>query len=1704
MRIQVAILVLCLLACGLADKLPSYEGASQVVSRTVSVKSPERKSNVISHFTPVDHRYEATGSVHISRGPSEPRKLPVLPATPTPVLITAAESRPFAAAKNSASQLALTRTVSVRSPERVSNVISHFLPADHKYEATGSVTISKGSGGAGSAGGAGRAIFSGPPRTSNVLAAASPAPDVRPQVQRASAAASSGSNLALTRTVSVKSPERISSVISHFTPAEHRYEATGSVTIVRGSEGAGAGRAVGSGLRQPQALFVAKPAAPVPVRAAPAPVRAAPAPVPVRFATPVPSGPALGAAASSGSKLALTRTVSVKSPERVSSVISHFTPAEHKYEATGSVTIVRGSEGAGRAVGSGLRQSQAQFAAKPAAPAPVRSAPAPVRAAPAPVRAAPAPAPVRFVAPAKASPGPALGAASASGSKLALTRTVSVKSPERVSSVISHFTPAEHKYEATGSVTIVRGSEGAGRAVGSGLRQSQAQFAAKPAAPAPVRSAPAPVRAAPAPVRAAPAPTPVRFVAPAKASPGPALGAASASGSKLALTRTVSVKSPERVSSVISHFTPAEHKYEATGSVTIVRGSEGAGRAVGSGLRQSQAQFVAKPAAPAPVRPALAPVRAAPAPVRTAPAPAPAAPAPVQFVAPAKASLGPALGAASASGSKLALTRTVSVKSPERVSSVISHFTPAEHKYEATGSVTIVRGSEGAGRAVGSGLRQSQAQFVAKPAAPAPVRPALAPVRAAPAPVRTAPAPAPVQFVAPAKASPGPALGAASASGSKLALTRTVSVKSPERVSSVVSHFTPAEHKYEATGSVTISRGSGGAIASGSRQASSSVFRQTSASAGGQASSAASAFSTSSAASQAAVAAAASRRAETASASYQSSLSAAAAAESRRAEAAAAESRRAEAAAAAQRAEAAAAASRRAEAAAAAQRAEAAAAASRRAEAAAAAQRAEAAAAASRRAQAEAAESQRAQARAAAAQRTEAAAAAAAAASRRAQAASAFSQRTEASSASYQSSQAAAAAAAAAASQRSQAASSSSTSSASQSFTYRLAAPYEGGSSVSSADLLAELEAFRADAARSGVKITQDAQTRQANSGSGSDPYSFSVRVEDHENTNYQSRDEWVGADGITYGWYSLLSADGYFYNYSYTAHPVKGYQVKVTRQDSGIAMKPVHADIFAPATVFSNQGITRFADFAVSGVNNDYESEENMSYEESASTTFAKSLAESLKTTRSQSSSTVPAVSLGPASHLCGFRIVREYGSPGSRTLPIPSGSILCGYSAGSERQGSALSGLFSGAAAGRYGAGSSSGSSQTFSSGSSGASSSSARFSGAAAAAGAASSFGSSSSRFEGSAGASSSSVSRLSASAASARSTSSSSSSGASSSRLEGSAGASSSSASKLSGSAAFGGSSAFSGSSGSSGSSFSSFGTSAAASSGSGTSSGFSSQTSSKKSSLSSAASKKASSSFSSSGGSQLSSLSSRGVSAGSASRGSTSSSSSSFSAAGSAKGGFAFGGLSSGSASSGGSKLALSRTVSVKTPERVSNVISHFLPADHRYEATGSVVINRAEERQTRTFQIPAPAAPAPVVLSTPQLALKRIVSVKSPERVSSVISHFLPADHKYEATGSVVINRASTGQASSAGRGFSGASGAQRAQVSPPQPRRTPVQEYAAPPRSAPRASPSQLALTRTVSVKSPQRVSSVISHFTPAEHKYEATGSVTINRASA
>ncbi|XP_047478405.1 mucin-19-like [Penaeus chinensis] len=1596
-------------------KVPAAPAPKSPVSiaRTVSVKTPERKSSVISHFTPADHRYEATGSVVIntgSSGPAKSRPAPV-PAPAPPRVVASPPPAPVVPSPSSAAKLSLSRTVSVKTPVRKSSVISHFTPADHRYEATGSVVINQ------SSGSPARVQKVAAPAPAPVRPAPIPAPApaparAAPAPARAVPATSSGSKLALSRTVSVKTPERKSSVISHFTPADHRYEATGSV-VINQSSGSSAARVQKVAAPAPAPVRPAPIPAPAPARAAPAPARAAPA-------------------ISSGSKLALSRTVSVKTPERKSSVISHFTPADHRYEATGSVVINQSSGSAARV----------QKVAAPA-PAPVRPAPIP---APAPARAAPAPA--------RAAP------AINSGSKLALSRTVSVKTPERKSSVISHFTPADHRYEATGSVVINQSS---------GSSAARVQKVAAPA-PAPVRPAPIP---APAPARAAPAP--------ARAAP------AISSSSKLALSRTVSVKTPERKSSVISHFTPADHRYEATGSVVINQSSGSAARV----------QKVAAPA-PAPVRPAPIP---APAPARAAPAPARAAP-------------------AINSGSKLALSRTVSVKTPERISSVISHFTPADHRYEATGSVVINQSSG------------SSAARVQKVAAPAP------------APVRPAPIPAPIP--APARAAPAPARAApAISSSSKLALSRTVSVKTPERKSSVISHFTPADHRYEATGSVVINQSSGSSQA---RKTSSSAAQVQKVAIPAQAPAPAPVRPAPSASAQAASAAGSSasklsltrtvsvktperkssvishftpaehqyeatgsviiNQASGSSQARKTSSSSAAAAAAVRAQQEAEAARAQQAAAAAARAQQAAEAARAQQAAEAA-RAQQAAEAARAQQAAAAAARAQQAAEAARAQQAAAAASSASklsltrtvsvttperessvishftpedhryeatgsvvinQGSAGSSRKTSSASfssqgassvsssatgqssssssgsglasssgsglasssasgfSSSAGASRLVSSSSGSGLSSSASSRKQASQSSSRFSSSSASSGSSSAASSSSSSSAgSRSHSYRLAEPFRGGSSFSSADLMEEMLAFRAEAAKSGVAYPE---FRDTGDGSGSDPYAFNVRVEDHENTNYQSRDEWVGEDGITRGWYTVLMPDAFFYNYSYIAHPIKGYQVTVSKTDSGIDMKDVEADIFAPATVFSNQGITRFSDFAISGVNNQDDGPNlNMEFDVNSAALFAQSMAEAMQNPRSSSSSSRPVEVHGPPAHINGFAFVSDHGSSGSS-----SGSRFVGSSSASS--GSSSGSSFTGSRG--VSSGSSSGSSFT---GSSGISSGS-----------------SSGSSFTGSSGISSGSSSGSS---------------------FTGSSGISSGSSSG----------SSFTGSSGvSSGSSSHRFGSS-------------SSSSDSSSSSVSGA-----SSSFS--GGQSFSGSFSGSSSSGASAEETQISQSSS--------------GISGASTGSAGSKLSLTRTVSVKTPQRTSGVISHFTPKDHQYEATGSVVINQASKASSSSaarvqkVAVPAPApvrlapAPAPAraasaaASSTSNLSLSRTVSVKTPVRESSVISHFTPADHRYEATGSVVIN-----QASGSSRATQASSAARVQKVSAPAP--APVQP--APARPAPVPAParaassaagaSKLSLTRTVSVKTPVRESSVISHFTPADHRYEATGSVVINQSS-
>lgn len=57
-------------------------------------------------------------------------------------------------------------------------------------------------------------------------------------------------------------------------------------------------------------------------------------------------------------------------------------------------------------------------------------------------------------------------------------------------------------------------------------------------------------------------------------------------------------------------------------------------------------------------------------------------------------------------------------------------------------------------------------------------------------------------------------------------------------------------------------------------------------------------------------------------------------------------------------------------------------------------------------------------------------------------------------------------------------------------------------------------------------------------------PYQFDLNVADEESTNYQGRYEWVGEDGITYGWYTVLLPDGFMYNYTYSSGPKMGYMV--------------------------------------------------------------------------------------------------------------------------------------------------------------------------------------------------------------------------------------------------------------------------------------------------------------------------------------------------------------------------------------------------------------------------------------------------------------------------------------------------------------------------------------------------------------------------------
>merc|ERR1712106_313496 len=571
-------------------QVPSNE-KFEVLSRSVSIKTPVRKSTTISHFTPADHRFDANGQVVINRSRPTTNKVSSTTNTASSSFGTRTVTR-----KSSSPSDSLSRTVSIKTPKRLSTTISHFTPADLRFDATGSLNINRG--------------FAKGSQTASV-------PVVKVQrtpkkVSRVVKQKTSNPSLSLTRQVSVKTPVRHSSTISHFTPADHRFDATGQVVINRGSSGVTrtvTSSSSGSSIDVAQLQAEAERAAQLALEQELSRSR-------------------------SNSDLSVSRTISIKTPTRHSSTISHFTPADLRFDATGSVNINRGSERTSQATTrTTSRNSQRSESASAASTRAAEGRAAAQRA------AAERAAALQAAAQADAQRA-ARRAQAATQKSLSLSRTVSIKTPERKSTVISHFTPAGHRFDATGSVTINRGSDGTQNIEITKVKSTASSASSSNSA------------------RSLDTVTAKR----------------QQSTSGQGLSRTVTIKTPERKSTTISHFTPANLNFDATGSVVINRGS---GRASGRQPNVAQrATFEARAAAEAR---ASAQARAA-AEARAA-----------ATKTTAQRSVGQS--SSSAGAGSLSLTRTVNVKTPQRASTTISHFTPATHRYDASGQVIINRGS---------------------------------------------------------------------------------------------------------------------------------------------------------------------------------------------------------------------------------------------------------------------------------------------------------------------------------------------------------------------------------------------------------------------------------------------------------------------------------------------------------------------------------------------------------------------------------------------------------------------------------------------------------------------------------------------------------------------------------------------------------------------------------------------------------------------------------------------------------------------------------------------------------------------------------------------------------------------------------------------------------------------------------------------------
>ena len=320
-----------------------------------------------------------------------------------------------------------------------------------------------------------------------------------------------------------------------------------------------------------------------------------------RYERPVAIASSSGSSGQSGSEFSLQRRVSVKSPEFVSSSISHFNPAQHKYEATGEVSITRSSSGSGLG-SSGLSSSSSSVSGNLASGYSGQSDSSSSGGSKRVI--------VKKIQTVSPSTTFAQSSRRSSSGGLSLNRRVSVKNTPGPSGTISHFSPALHNYEADGEVIISRGSSSA---LGAAPSRSSGSYSQSAGSSTTIQSSSSSSTSEGQTIRVQSpvvvkqtgysytAPT-VSFSEGFSVSTGPesddsssesdsgsssfsvfgsssspsgayAVPSSPAQPSRGRITdlRQVSVKYPTRETNVIPFFVPADHKYEATSIVKIDR-----------------------------------------------------------------------------------------------------------------------------------------------------------------------------------------------------------------------------------------------------------------------------------------------------------------------------------------------------------------------------------------------------------------------------------------------------------------------------------------------------------------------------------------------------------------------------------------------------------------------------------------------------------------------------------------------------------------------------------------------------------------------------------------------------------------------------------------------------------------------------------------------------------------------------------------------------------------------------------------------------------------------------------------------------------------------------------------------------------------------------------------------------------------------------